>query len=63
MIFHSLLFLVLKMVIVCVLVVVLEITIGEPLASLIVNLARSAGKDVDIYLVEVLSGKWILRRE
>jgi len=41
----------------------LEITIGEPLASLIVNLARSAGKDVDIYLVEVLSGKWILRRE
>ena len=43
------------MAIICVLVIVLEITIGEPLSSLIVELARSAGKDVDVYLMEVLS--------
>jgi len=34
-----------------------EIVITEPLSTVLKDLARSAGKDIDTYLAELLSGK------
>jgi len=35
----------------------------EPLSIVLKDLARSAGKDVDTYLAELLSGRSVQRKE